>query len=698
MNEKHKNALNARIAADVGGTFTDIAVFDEQNNQLVFGKSLSTNAKIIDGIENALGKTDIQFSQSSLFLHGATVAINTLLERKGAKTALITTNGFRDIYEIGRVNRPEAYNLFFKKHVPLVDRSLRYEVNERILSNGSILQAINLKELEQISEKLKKEKIESIAILFLNSYKNSIHESVAKEYFQQKFPDCYVTASFELSQEYREFERTSTVAANAYIGPKVSSYLEGIESHLTNTNFKGTFLVVQSTGGLYSASHAKKECIRMLESGPAAGVIGTRELCRNINIKKAIAFDMGGTTAKSGVILDGEVLMTSNSIVGGYVDGLPVQIPMIDIQEVGTGGGSIAKVESAGSLRVGPRSAGSFPGPACYDLGGTEATVTDANLVLGRLACDRFLGGNMKLNLEKSIEAINKHIAEPLALSLENAADGIIRIAASSMASVVKRVTTERGLDARDFPLVSFGGAGPLHAAFVARELNITKVIVPPAPGHFSAFGMLLSDLRRDFVLTTFTSLNDFDFESFEKKFDQMEKEGASDISGDKELTNLKNQRSLDMRYVGQEHAVTVEIPKELFTKSDKLGIKKLFDDVHYQRYGYSSKDELSEVVSIRTSVVGVLNKPGITKYTKREGGLNTPKFSIRKVYFHTDGGWHDSKVFARSDLFFGDQIIGPALIEEYASTTVVPPKDILEVDQFGNLIILISQEVYENR
>jgi len=698
MNTKKINSSTNRIAADVGGTFTDIAVFDEKSNRLIFGKSLSTNEKIIDGIQNALSRTDVEFSNASLFLHGATVAINTLIERKGAKTALITTIGFRDIYEIGRVNRPEAYNLFFKKHIPLIERSLRFEVNERILSNGSILQPLDLAELEKISLVIEIENVKSIAILFINSYKNSKHEEETKDFFRKRFPNIYVTASFELSQEYREFERTSTVAANAYIGPKVETYLKEIESHLDQVKFDGNFLVVQSTGGLYNSGHAKKECIRMLESGPAAGVIGTRELCRNINVSKAIAFDMGGTTAKSGVILDGEVLMTSSSMIGGYTEGLPVQIPMIDIQEVGTGGGSIATVGSAGSLHVGPHSAGSYPGPACYALGGTEATVTDANLVLGRLSAERFLGGDMKLSIEKSTTAINNYIAQPLGLSLENAADGIIRIAASSMASVVKRVTTERGLDAREFPLVSFGGAGPLHASFVARELNIPTVIIPPSPGHFSAFGMLLSDLRRDFVKTTFTSLENLNFEEIDSTYREMEKEGEADISVNfNSVVDIKIQRSFDMRYVGQEHAVTVDIPKHLFPTKDKVNIKILFDKVHLQRYGYSSKDEPSEIVSIRTSVIGHINKPKISKISSRNSKNKNLIFHTRKVYFSTSGGWQDTQVISRDDLCYGDQIIGPALIEEYASTTVLLPNDRLIVDEFGNLVISISKELYEN-
>lgn len=460
----------ARIAADVGGTFTDIAIFDERGGSLRLGKTLTTPDHLVHGINDGVLKSHATFAEANLFLHGTTVAINTLLERTGARTALVTTKGFRDIYEIGRVNRPEAYNLYFKKHKPLVERALRFEVDERMMSSGEVRVALDEAELERVAKLIAPERIEALAILFLHSYRNASHEIAAKTFFEKRLPGVYITASHELSQEYREFERTSTVAANAYIGPRVRSYLGEIVAHLETQKFGGSFLIVQSTGGLYDAARAQAECIRMLESGPAAGVIATRSLCREVGWPKAIAFDMGGTTAKSGVILDGEVLMTSSSMIGGYAEGLPVQIPMIDIQEVGTGGGSIARLGPARSLRVGPQSAGASPGPVCYALGGTEPTVTDANLVLGRLDANRFLGGDMKLDLASAREALRAKIAEPLGLTVEQAADGIIRIAASSMSNVVKRVTTERGLDARDFPMVAFGGAGPLHAVLVDRK------------------------------------------------------------------------------------------------------------------------------------------------------------------------------------------------------------------------------------
>src|SRR5579871_3330823 len=503
---------NLRLAADIGGTFTDVAAFDAATGKLRLGKALSTPRHLVEGITAGVEKAGVTYADAGLFLHGSTVAINTILERTGARTALIITEGFRDIYEIGRINRPDAYNLFFKKHVPLVERALRFEVRERILADGGIDIPLDESEIAALGKRLDMLGIEAAAILFLNCYANAHHEARAKALIEASHPAMFVSASHELSQEYREFERCSTVVANAYIGPKVRGYLGEISKHIQAAGFRGSFLVVQSTGGLYEAEKAKSHCVRMLESGPAAGVIGTTALCRALAIDNAIAFDMGGTTAKAGVIYKGEPLTTGAALIGGYEQALPIQIAMMDIFEVGTGGGSIARVVD-GALRVGPQSAGAAPGPACYGLGGTEPTVTDANLVLGRLDPERFLGGEMKLDPAAAERALAKQIGAPLGLNTIAAADGILRIAATAMSYAVKGVTTERGFDAGDFVLVAYGGAGPLHAVEVAREIGMRNVIVPFAPGVFSAFGMLFADLRYDYVRTWFTPLDDASFD-----------------------------------------------------------------------------------------------------------------------------------------------------------------------------------------
>jgi N-methylhydantoinase A len=678
-----------RLSADVGGTFTDVAAFDEPTGHLRLGKTLTTPQRLVTGIETGVEKAGATFGAAQLYLHGTTVAINTILERTGAPCALITTQGFRDIYEIGRVNRPESYNLFFQKHKPLIDRDLRFEVRERMDADGKVLIPLDDDEVRAVAAEAVSRGVKAVAILFLHSYRNPDHEKRARRIVEEAYPDLFVTASHELSQEYREYERTSTTAANAYVGPRVRTYLGEMDSHLKDVGFGGTFLVVQSTGGLFDLDEARASCIRMLESGPAAGVIGSKTLCANIGIRNAIAFDMGGTTAKAGVIHNGEVLMTGGALVGGYATGLPLQIPMIDIQEVGTGGGSIAHLETGGALRVGPESAGAQPGPVCYGLGGTEPTVTDCNLVLGRLAPDRFLGGEMMLDLAGAHQSIDSKIAAPLDLGVMEAADGILRIAATKMAHMVRWVTTERGLDAGDFAMIAYGGAGPLHAVMIARELRMKTVIIPFAPGHFSAYGMLFADLRRDLVNTWFKPLADVSFEEMEARYAAMERQGADDLARGRSMTTgLVIQRGADMRYVGQEHAVTVDLPLDLFKSKDRDAIKRHFDEVHEVRYGYSSPKEKAEIVSLRSATIGLMRKPAAEPLEKGDASPQAAFRGARPVYFADS--MTDTPTYDRTLLRPGNRIEGPALIEEHASTTVIYPKDVLTVDDFGNLHIEI--------
>ena len=680
-----------RLSADVGGTFTDVAAFDETTGALQLGKSLTTPARLVAGIENGVSKAGASFRSARLFLHGTTVAINTILERTGAPCALLTTQGFRDIYEIGRVNRPESYNLFFRRHEPLIERDLRYEIRERMDSQGKVLLALDEDQVRAAVVDAVAQGVQAIAILFLHSYRNPAHEQRVKAIIAASHPQLFVTASHELSQEYREFERTSTAAANAYVGPRVRRYLGEMGEHLAAAGFDGDFLIVQSTGGLFGVEEAQSACIRMLKSGPAAGVIGTKALCDSIGLDDAIAFDMGGTTAKAGVIHGGEVLMTGSALIGGYATGLPVQIPMIDIQEVGTGGGSIARVEM-GALHVGPESAGAQPGPVCYGLGGGEPTITDANLILGRLGADCFLGGEMRLDLDGAKRALDERVATPLGLDLTQAADGILRIATTKMSHMVRWVTTERGLDAADFTLVAYGGAGPLHAAMVARELRIARVVVPRAPGHFSAYGMLVADLRRDFVNTWFTPLAEASFPAMENIYAEMERRGREAVSKSQvAIASVAVQRSADMRYVGQEHAVTVELPVELFHAQDRDGIKRRFDAVHETRYGYSAPGEKAEIVSLRSAITGLMRKPTFEPIAA--GNAEPPAAAFRgtrPVYFAEAGRHVDTPSFDREALLADNRIAGPALIEEYASTTVAHPGDVVTVDALGDLVIEI--------
>lgn len=691
MAQDNETTGKIRLAADIGGTFTDIAAFNTSTGRLHFGKTLSTPDALIDGIATGASKADAAFADADIFLHGSTVAINTMLERTGAKTALLITEGFRDIYEIGRINRPDAYNLFFQKHEPLVERALRFEVHERLFAEGEVYKPLDEDHVRTTCRRVRDEGVEAVAILLLHCYANPAHELRVREIVEEELPDAFVSTSHELSQEYREFERCSTVVANAYIGPKIKNYIGGINDRIREDGFDGSFLVVQSTGGLYDGEQAQRQCIRMLESGPAAGVIGTQALCDVLGLQNAIAFDMGGTTAKAGVIHDGEALTTGSALIGGYERALPIQIAMMDIFEVGTGGGSIARIADEGGLRVGPQSAGAQPGPACYGQGGAEPTVTDANVLLGRLSPDRFLGGEMALDIAAAEAAILDKVGNPLGLGAVEAAQGILRIAVTAMSHAVKAVTTERGLDAGDFAMVAYGGAGPLHACNIAREMGIRKLIIPRSPGHFSAFGMLFSDLRYDYVRSRFMRLTDADFADIEAIYAELETEGIAEVEKVSVAPErIVISRSADMRYVGQEHSVTVDLTPDLFANEDRAGIKKRFDAVHDVRYGTCAPQERSEIVSLRVTVTGMLEKPVLEPIM--QGEATPPREAHtgdRAVRFGQDA--LETGTWDRTELLAGNRIDGPALIEEHASTTVLHPGDTCEVDAFGNLVISIG-------
>jgi N-methylhydantoinase A len=483
--------------------------------------------------------------------------------------------------------------------------------------------------------------------------------------------------------------------ANAYVGPRVSAYLGELEEHLEAKGFVGDFYAVQSTGGLFPLEHARRDCVRMLESGPAAGVIGAQAICAQLGLPDAIAFDMGGTTAKAGVISEGRPLTTGSALIGGYEKALPIQIPMMDIFEVGTGGGSMARVELGNSLRVGPRSAGSMPGPVCYGRGGEEPTVTDANLILGRLDEHNFLGGEMPLYLDRAREAMDKKVATPLGLDATRAADGILRIAVTQMSHAVKAVTTERGLDAGSFTMVTYGGAGPLHASAIAREIGIRNVLIPYAPGYFSAYGMLFSDLRYDYVRSVFRRLDGLSFEEIEAIYKEMEDEGRAAIGASQiRPEEIVFERAGDMRYFGQEHAVTVDLPREFFDRKDRAGIKNHFDEVHKVRYGTSAPKEAADIVSLRVTVMGRMKKPPRNEVAAGQEKPDAQALRAHKpVYFRSAGDYVSTAVYKRDLLKNGNLIQGPALIEEHASTTVVQPGDTVRVDPFGNLQISIGSD-----
>ncbi len=678
-----------RVAADIGGTFTDVVIFDEASGSLVLAKALSTPVELARGVLDGLTKASVPFDGITTLIHGSTVVVNAIIERKGAKTALVTTKGFRDVYEIGRINRPESFNPRFRKHRPLVPREDIFEVTERMLADGSVRTPFDEQEAREIARIITEEGFEAVAVLFLHSYRAPQNEIRMCEILRETEPKLFVSASHELSREYREYERTSTVAANAYVGPKVSAYLGDLERRLHDHRFTGNLMIMQSNGGLSDVEMARRQCIQMMESGPAGGVVGTMALCELLDLDAAIAFDMGGTTAKACVIRRGEPSLSPDYFIGGYNEGLAIRIPVLDIVEVGTGGGSVAWLDEGGGLHVGPRSAGAEPGPASYGRGGTEPTVTDANVILGRLSPERFLGGEMRLDRGAAEKALRERLAEPLRVNLERAASGTLQVATSAMANAVRHVTLERGLDPRDFTLVAYGGGGPLHAASVAKELSIGKVIIPQAPGHFSALGMLMADLRRDYVQTLFQRMDDLEMFALEDQFRKLEDEGRAALEASGIPTDrIVFERAADMRYVGQEHAVAVRMPAHVGDETARAEIKRLFDEAHDLRYSHSAPEESADIVSLRVSAIGRLSKPQVSRIAA--GGKNPPaeaKRGFRNIIFEAANPV-EAAVFDRAKLLGNNIIPGPAIIEETASTTVIEPGDTVTVNEYGHLVM----------
>jgi N-methylhydantoinase A len=677
-----------RIGVDIGGTFTDVTVMDTGDGSVTFGKSLSTPDDLVRGIMNAIEVTGRSPRDAEFIIHGSTVAINAILERKGAKTALVTTAGFRDVYEIGRVNRPDSFNLHFKKHVPLIPRSLRYEVKERMLYDGSVSIALDEDDARSVAAAVKAEDVESVAVLFLHSYVNVAHEARMVELLREALPGAFITASHHVSREQREYERTSTIAANAYVGPRVSTYLERLEQKLASDGFAGNLLIMQSSGGLCDVATAREQCIQMLESGPAAGVVASKTVSDVLGYGDVICFDMGGTTAKACVLQAGSAALSSDYFIGGYNEGLAIRIPVLDIKEIGTGGGSIAAVDDAGGLHVGPESAGAAPGPACYGNGGTQPTVTDAHLLLGHLAADRFLAGRMHLDTAASTRAVESHVAQPLGLDVPLAAGGIIAIATAAMANAVRAVTTERGLDPRDFALIAYGGAGPLHAVDVARELAIKTVIIPQAPGTFSAFGMLTADLRREYAQTYRAPLTAEGLRGTDAFFLTLEAEAKTWLASagvPSEHTLLEH--AVDVRYVGQNYSVTIALDPG----SDQATVKAAFDAAHQQRYSHSAPEEAAEIIAARVSIIGQLSKPVLTDLAS---GNCTPAAAAvlgqRPVRFDPRSEL-SATVYDRAQLLAGDVFDGPAIVQEDGSATVVPPGVRAEVQPSGHMMLTVD-------
>jgi N-methylhydantoinase A len=673
-----------RIAVDIGGTFTDLVAVDD-DGKVSRSKSLTTPDDFARGIQDCLRGANIDVAGADFFVHGSTVTINAVLERKGARTGLITTKGFRDVYEIGRGNRPEGYNLFFKRPVPLVPRDLRFEVEERLYATGEVFKPLDEESAKATIGALKATGVESVAVCLLHAYANAAHEQRLGELLRQQFPQAYISLSHEILREFREYERTSTTVLNSYVGPIVSRYLVSLERMLSTGGFRGTFRVMQSNGGVMSAETAKRMPVTMMESGPVAGVIAAARLGQSLDCRHIISFDMGGTTAKSSLIKDFHPEVTSSYYVGGYVSGQPMMLPVVDIVEVGNGGGSIAWIDPAGGLKVGPQSAGAAPGPACYGKGGTEPTVTDANLITGRIDPEYFLGSGVRLQRDKAVQAVTEKIAKPLDLSLEEAALGILTIANFNMSLSVRAVSVEKGYDPRDCVLVPSGGGGALHAIAIARELSVPRVIIPPMPAHFSALGMLLADLKHDYVQTYVRELAETSGTQIAGAFSLLEK-SAFEILAEEgaRAEDIVVRRFLDMRYRGQEYTLPVPITEDLRSLVDFSEIRARFDQLHQEHYGHSAPQEPVMIVNLRLSALGKtddrlpLASPPLQGERAARGH--------RAVIFETTS--IDTPVYLRSGLKESDSLDGPAVIEEIGATILVYPGDKMQVNEFGHLVI----------
>ena len=672
------------VAVDIGGTFTDLVAYDHDSHRVAYAKSPTTYGNLVEGILDCFNKVQLAPDSASFVNHGTTLVINSLIQRKGAKAALVTTTGFRDVLEIARGNRPDPFDLHYRRDEPLIPRPLRFEVTERIGSQGEIVTPLDTAALTALAHKIKSLDIEAIAIFFMNSYANPAHEEQAAAALRALLPGLYITCSTELTREWYEYERTSTVAANAYVGPQVSTYIRRLEGDLADKGFSGTLYMMGSNGGLLSVERTCRQPVGLVESGPIGGCIGAGAYAEALGLKNVIAFDMGGTTAKCALVEDGRFSVDSVYYAGGYVKGFPIKSSVINIVEVGSGGGSIAWLDPQNRLSVGPQSAGSTPGPACYGTGGTEPTVTDANLVLGRLNPGRFLGGELKLDPAAARKAVQK-IAQPLGYSgpdgMTRMADGIISLATVIMAGAIKTISIEHGRDPREFVLFCYGGGGPLHASALARELSIPTVVIPPEPGNFSAVGMLLADARLD-VSKTFTGrLNDATVGSLKGAFADMEAEARTTLVRDFGASEVLFERFGEMRYVGQRHNIKVPLPDT----ADPSAIRTSFDRDYERRYGHADARANAEFQALHLSAFSRLRRPELKWLPRAQTSHAAPQ--RRQVYFG-GAGTLDTDVFDRTALPVGFSSQGPALIEEYGSTTLIWPGDRFEVGGLGELRI----------
>jgi N-methylhydantoinase A len=683
--------LALHVAVDIGGTFTDLIGYDDETGHVFSAKSSSTPTDLTRGIMRCLDKSRMAIPDLVNFVHGSTVAINTVIERKGASTALIVTKGTRDVYKIGRGNRPEAYDLFFKRPVPLVPRHLTFEVEERLFASGEVAVPFNPDQARAIVTKVAASKAEAVAVCFIHSWVNASHEAQLGELLRSLCPKKYTSLSHEILREYGEYERISTTVLNAYIGPTVSTYVGDLERILAAQGFAGSLLIMQSNGGVMSPETACVIPVAMLESGPVGGFIAAAHVGKRLGFENVIGFDMGGTTAKTNLVKDGVPQLAHGYYIGGYASGHPMMLPVVDTIEIGAGGGSIAWVDEVGALHVGPRSAGAEPGPICYGRGGTEPTITDANLVLGRLSPSEFLGGEMPLDAERARQGILEKIASKTGVPDVEAALAITKIAVMNMSLAVRGVSVERGYDPRDFAMIAFGGAGGLHAVEVARELHIPTVIVPNYPGQFSALGMLMADIQHDYVQTYYRPLAQTDFAALRRICNGLIEQGRMRLERENVPADaMFFQRFLDIRYTGQEFSIPVPVPADYIDAGDTEAISEAFNDVHERRYGYHTPEHALEIVNVRVSAMG--RRKQVELPVPEPSGSGNPLAGKRMIYFENSAKAVQSPIFSRERLTPGYKIAGPAVIQEYACTTVLFPGDSLVVAGTGELVITIGR------
>lgn len=685
--------MNYRIGVDTGGTFTDVALISEKTGDILVTKVPSTPENsaigVMDGVKQILTENDIPTDDISFFTHGSTVATNTLLERKGAKTALITTKGFRDILGIGRQTRPDLYNFRARRPDPLIPRNLRFEVDERVNAEGTIIKDFNRKDIEDLIGMIKENHIESLVICLINSFLNDENEIKLRDMLAEEFPDLSLTISAEILPEIKEFERTSTVAVNGYVMPKMNFYLRDLEQSIKDYGISSDLYIMQSNGGIITTDTAVRQPVRTVLSGPAGGVISGTDVSKQTGLDNLITIDMGGTSLDAALIEHGEPQYTTNSQINDF----PINVPMVEMHTIGSGGGSIAWIDSGGALRVGPHSAGADPGPVCYDKGGTEPTVSDANAILGRLNPDSILGGKMKMNLEGARKAVKEKIAEPLGLTAEEAAEGILKVVNANMVRGIRVVSVEKGHDTRDFSLLAFGGAGPLHAVDIAQELESKNVIVPPSPGINCAAGMLIADVRHDYVNSFISITSTIDYDRLNQSLKTLEDTARETLKqqgfdGD----DVEIDHSIDLRYVGQAYDINVELQGAEVDASVLNNAIQNFHAIHEKIYGFSRVEESLETVNIRVSSFGLIEKLE-SKKLEAGSGAEVP-YTTRDVYF--DGEFHETRIYQRSDLYLDYEFAGPAVIEQLDSTTVIFPNQNVKVDQFGNLVIENASSVQE--